>query len=73
MRIIVLTLQHCHSVDGHVCTYKKQWGEDKVKAVVEEVIKKLVQNPKFEAAIRQKSNTRIDTGELEKEVENLRK
>ena len=28
-----------------------------------EVIKKLVQNPKFEAAIRQKINTRIDTGE----------
>ena len=38
-----------------------------------EVIKKLVQNPKFEAAIRQKINTRIDTGELEQEIENLRK
>jgi len=67
------TRKHRRSVDGHVCTYKKQWGEDKVKAAVEEVIKKLVQNPKFEAAIRQKSNTRIDTGELEQEIENLRK
>lgn len=38
-----------------------------------EVIKKLVQNPKFEASIRQKINTRIDTGELEQEIENLRK
>lgn len=38
-----------------------------------EVIKKLVQNPKFEAAIQQKINTRIDTGELEQEIENLRK
>lgn len=65
--------KHRHSVDGHGCTYKKQWGEDKANAAVEEVIKKLVQNPKFEAAIRQKSNTRIDTGELEQEIENLRK
>lgn len=67
------TCKHRRSVDGHVCTYKKQWGEDKVNAAVAEVIKKLVQNPKFEAAIRQKINTRIDTGELEQEIENLRK
>ncbi len=67
------TCKHRRSVDGHVCTYKKQWSEDKVNAAVAEVIKKLVQNPKFEAAIRQKINTRIDTGELEQEIENLRK
>ncbi len=67
------TCKHRRSVDGHVCTYKKQWGEDKVNAAVAEVIKKLVQNPTFEAAIRQKINTRIDTGELEQEIENLRK
>ena len=67
------TCKHRRSVDGHVCTYKRQWGEDKVNAAVAEVIKKLVQNPKFEAAIRQKINTRIDTGELEQEIENLRK
>ena len=67
------TCKHRRSVDGHVCTYKKQWGEDKVNVAVAEVIKKLVQNPKFEAAIRQKINTRIDTGELEQEIENLRK
>ena len=54
------TCKHRRSVDGHVCTYKKQWGEDKVNAAVAEVIKKLVQNPKFEAAIRQKINPRID-------------
>lgn len=56
------TCKHRCSVDG------KQWGEDKVNAAVAEVIKKLVQNPKFEAATRQKINIRIDTGELEQKI-----
>ena len=65
--------KHMKTVDGHVCTYKKQWGEDKVNDAVAEVIRKLVQNPKFEAAIRAKIDARIDTGELEQEAENYRK
>ena len=65
--------KHRRQVDGHPCTYRKQWGEDKVNEAVVEVIRKLVQNPKFEAAIREKIDARIDTGELEQEVENLRR
>ena len=34
--------KHRQSVDGHPCTYKKQWGQDKVNAAVAEVVKKLV-------------------------------
>ena len=44
-----------------------------VDEALEEVIRKLVRNPKFEAAIRQKIGSRIDTGELEAELEGLRK
>ena len=50
-----------------------QWSEDKVNNAVEEVIRKLVQNPKFEEAIRKKIGSRIDTDEIEREIENLEK
>ena len=65
--------KHRRTVDGHVCTYKKQWGEERVNAAVAEVIRKLVQNPKFEDAIRTRINARIDTDELERELEACRK
>ena len=65
--------KHRQSVDGHICTYKKQWGQDKINAAVAEVVQKLVRNPKFEAAIRERIDARIDTGELDQELENYRK
>lgn len=65
--------KHRMSVDGHSCTYKKQWGQDKINDAVAEVIRKLVQNPKFEEAIRAKIGSRIDSSELEAEIEGLRK
>lgn len=65
--------KHRRIVDGHNCNYRKQWSEDKVNDAVAEVIKKLVQNPKFEAEIRKKINDKIDTGELEIELESFRK
>jgi site-specific DNA recombinase len=40
---------------------------------VEEVIRKLVKNPKFEEAILNKIGSRIDTEEIEKEIERLEK
>ena len=60
-------------MNGHKCGYRKQWGQEKIDSAVEEVIRKLVQNPKFETAIREKIGSRIDTDELEKEQEQLRK
>ena len=65
--------KHRYYVNGHKCDYRKQWNEKKVNDAVAEVIKKLVNNSKFEAAIRAKINSKIDTGELETEHENLKK
>ena len=65
--------KHRREVDEHLCDYRRQWSEDKVNKAVEEVIIKLVQNPKFEAAIREKINARIDTSEIEDEIATLKK
>lgn len=65
--------KHRTTVNGHRCGYKRQWKQEMVDAAVEEVIRKLVTNPKFEQAIRQKIGSRIDTDELETELEQLRK
>ena len=65
--------KHRRLVDGHKCGYRKQWSEDKINNAVEEVIRKLVRNPKFEEAILNKIGSRIDTEEIEKEIEGLEK
>ena len=65
--------KHRRIMDGHSCSYSKQWGQEKVNAAVSELIRKLVQNPKFEEAIRAKIGTRIDTAEMKAEMEGLRK
>ena len=65
--------KHRRLVDGHKCGYRKQWSEEKINNAVEEVIRKLVKNPKFEEAILNKIASRIDTEELEKEIEGLEK
>ena len=43
--------KHRRLVDGYKCGYRKQWSEEKINNAVEEVIRKLVKNPKFEEAI----------------------
>lgn len=65
--------KHRLEVDGHRCDYNRQWKQERVDDAVTEVIKKLVRNPKFEVAIREKIGSRIDTEELENELEGLRK
>ena len=65
--------KHRRLVDGHKCGYCKQWSEDKINNAVEEVIRKLVKNPKFEEAILNKIGSRIDTEEIEKEIDGLEK
>ena len=65
--------KHHTTVNGHRCGYKRQWKQEMVDVAVEEVIRMLVMNPKFEQAIRQKIGSRIDTKELETELEQLRK
>ena len=65
--------KHRVRVGDHLCDYKKQWGEDRINAAVEDVIRDLVLNPEFAEAIKKKINTRIDTDELDKELEQYRK
>lgn len=63
--------KHRTLMDGHKCTYRKQWNEDKINAAVEEVIRKLVKNPKFESEIRKRIGNSIDTAELDREHDGL--
>ena len=63
--------KHRRLVDGHKCGYRKQWSEEKINNAVEEVIRKLVKNPKFEEAILNRIGSRIDTEEIEKEIEGM--
>ena len=65
--------KHRKNVDGHGCTYRKQWGQEIIDDAVAEVIRKLVRNPQFAEAIKAKIGSRIDTEELEKELEAFRK
>lgn len=65
--------KHRRMVDGHVCTYKKHWEEEKINAAVSETIRKLVSNRKFADAIKEKINSRIDTDELDTELNILHK
>jgi len=41
-------------MDGHKCTFIKQFHEDKLNEAVAEVIAKLVKNPEFVKAIKEK-------------------
>ncbi len=65
--------KHRLELDGHKCTYKKQIHQERVNSAVEEFVSKIVKNPKFEDAIKQKINARIDTAEIETEIESLNK
>lgn len=58
-------------VNGHKCTYRKQWSEDKINAAVEEIIQNLVNNPKFKTEIQKRIGNSIDTQELDREYEGL--
>lgn len=60
--------KHRMQVNGHKCDYKKQWGQAVIDDAVAEVITKLVRNEKFEKAIKEKINSKIDTVELETEL-----
>ena len=64
--------KHRKLVDGHRCTYKRQWNEDRINVAVEEIIRKFVKNPKFEQEIRKKIGSSIDTSELEREYDGLK-
>lgn len=59
--------KHRTFINGHKCDYHKQWGEEKINAAVEEVIRNLVNNDKFKTEIGKHIGNSIDTAELDKE------
>ena len=65
--------KHRLHVDGKRCDYHRQWGEELIDGAVEEIIHKLVNTPAFEEGIRQKIGGKLDTQELDAEMESLRK
>lgn len=65
--------KHRLRVNGHRCDYRKQWNQTVIDDAVAELIRSLVQNPKFEEAIRKKINSKVDITELQTELDSLRK
>ena len=65
--------KHRLRIDGHHCDYHRQWSQEKVNRAVEETIKKMVNNPKFKAALKDRIGTSVDTSELLNERDNYRK
>lgn len=65
--------KHRLHVDGRRCDYHHQWGEEIINGAVAEVLRKMVQNPKFEEGIKERIGKRIDTDELDRELAELRK
>ena len=64
--------KHRKLVDGHRCTYKRQWNEDRINAAVEGIIRKFVKNSKFAREIRKQIGSSMDTSELDREYDGLK-
>lgn len=58
---------------GHKCTYRKQLSEEKLDSAVAEVISKMVSNSKFASVMQSKINMKVDTREIDTEIENYAK
>lgn len=65
--------KHRLSVDGHKCDWHRQLNQEVVNEAVADVIKKLVDNPRFAEVIKTKIDMRIDTKEAEADLENAKK
>ena len=65
--------KHRDGTRGHKCDYKKQINEELLDKAVEEIIIKLVSNPRFANMMQDKINTKVDTSEIEQEIANYEK
>lgn len=65
--------KHTHMIRGHKCTYNKQIREELLDDAVAEVIIKIVSNLKFASMMQEKINMKVDTSEIEKEIDNYQK
>lgn len=55
---------------GHKCNFNKQIRKEILDEAVAEVITKLVSNPKFANLMQEKINMKVDTSNIDKEIEN---
>lgn len=65
--------KHRQMIRGHKCTFRKQIREELLDGAVAEVIVKIVSNPKFASMMQEKINMKVDTSEIEKEIDNYQK
>ena len=65
--------KHRSMLRGHKCDFKKQIREELLDSAVAEVIVKLVSNPKFAAMMQEKINRKVDTTEIDQEIQNCEK
>lgn len=65
--------KHRTMTRGHKCDYKKQIREELLDDAVAEVIVKLVSNSKFADMMQKKINQKIDTKEMDGELEDYEK
>ncbi|HET0802558.1 recombinase family protein [Streptococcus pneumoniae] len=65
--------KHRQMIRGHKCTFSKQIREELLDDAVAEVIVKIVSNPKFASMMQEKINMKVDTSEIEKEIDNYQK
>ena len=65
--------KHHKKTRGHECEFSKQINEEVIDSAVEEVIKTLVSNPKFAELMKNKINIKVDTSDLDAELEALNK
>lgn len=65
--------KHRQMIRGHKCTFSKQIREELLDDAVAKVIVKIVSNPKFASMMQEKINMKVDTSEIEKEIDNYQK
>ncbi len=65
--------KHRKAIDGIPCGYMKHWSQNTVNNTVTDFIFQLIHGPQFEETIRYKIESRVDTDDLELEVEDLKK
>ena len=61
--------KHREHVDGHPCNYHRQWNQKTIDGAVEEVIFKIVSNPKFTEELRKQVNSKTDLSEIDADIE----
>ncbi len=65
--------KHRKFVNGEKCTYNKQINENVLNGAVIEIVSKAINNSKLLSIMKEKINTKIDTSEIDLEINNYEK